>query len=272
MGELLIPSYLLDNTSEVIGTYLIIKSIFGYNECDQNLVTPEAISLFQYGTCKPTRYYLNKIKQNLDELVKIDLLTPIDIGIYIISADQLKVEPPFVKIESEIFKLLMNDFKLLLHYLIIKKSRSYQICIKGKNSVVCCLPLEYFAKQEKVVTRTIIKYNQQLEDEKLIYINRSQYKVGDECREINVYSLYEDKEYADAYRPTYEKDNKKSNDRRKAAALYNSYCKNPGKYSPKEKEEIRELIVKYNEECLTLGQSQPDYLQKIKDLDVFDLF
>ena len=64
----------------------------------------------------------------------------------------------------------------------------------------------------------------------------------------------------------------KSNERRKAAALYNSYCKNPKKYSSEDKEAIREMIIQYNEDCLRLGEFQPDYLNKIKDIDIFDLF
>lgn len=272
MRDLLIPHYLLESSPEIVVTFFIIKSIFGSNECEQNLITPEAVALFQYGTYKPNRHYLNKIKDNLKEMAKSELITQVADNFYIISREQLDVAPPFISIEEGVFKKLMNDPKLLVHYLMIKRGRSYQIEVNGKRSVVCCLSLEWFAKQEGVSTRTILRYNQQLEDAQLIYINRSKYQDGNECRELNVYSLYEDKAYADAYRPTYEKDSVKSNDRRKAAALYNSYCKNPGKYSPEEKDAIRELIIKYNEDCLRLGESQPDYLQKIKDIDIFDLF
>jgi hypothetical protein len=272
MRDLLIPHYLLESSPEVVVTFLIIKSIFGANECEQNLITPEAVALFQYGSCKPNRHYLNKIKDNLKEMVKSELITQVADNFYIINREQLDVTPPFVSIEEGVFTRLMGDPKLLVHYLIIKKSRSYQIEVNGRNSVICCLPLEWFAKHEGVSTRTILRYNQQLEEAQLIYISRSKYQVNNECRELNVYSLYEDRDYANAYRPTYEKDAMKSNERRKAAALYNAYCKNPGKYSPEEKDIIRELIVQYNEDCLRLGQSQPDYLQKIKDIDVFDLF
>lgn len=271
MRDLLIPHYLLESSPEVVVTFFFIKSIFGANDCDQNIVIPEAIALYQYGTYKPTKYALNKIKENLNELVKLEILQAVD-SFYIINREQLDVAPPFVSIEEGVFKRLMNDSKLLVHYLMIKKGRSYQIEVNGKRSVVCCLSLEWFAKHEGVSARTILRYNQQLEEAQLVYINRSKYQDGNECRELNVYSLYEDKAYADAYRPTYEKDVTKSNDRRKAAALYNAYCKNPGKYSPEEKDAIRELVIKYNEDCLRLGESQPDYLQKIKDIDIFDLF
>ena len=271
MRDLLIPHYLLESSPEVVVTFIFIKSIFGASNCDQNIVIPEAIALCQYGTYKPTKYALNKIKDNLNELVKLEILQAAE-NFYIINKEQLEVAPPFVTIEPGVFKKLMNDPKLLVHYLMIKKGRSYQIEVNGKHSVVCCLSLEWFAKHEEVSARTILRYNQQLEELQLIYINRSKYQSGNECRELNVYSLYEDKAYADAYRPTYENDEMKANERRKAAALYNSYCKNPNKYSEEDKEAIRELIIRYNDDCLRLGQLQPDYLNKIKDIDIFDLF
>jgi hypothetical protein len=266
MKEILMPHCILENDPEVVATYLAIKLN------NAGLIRPESVALTMYGECKPNRYFLNKIKESLKKLADIEMITAVGKNDYIMSQDQLSVKPPFMKIEEGVFKKLADNPKLLVHYLMIKKGRSYQIEVNGKNSVVCCFPIEYFMEQEDVSDRTIIRYNKQLEDMKLIYINRSKYKVGNECREVNVYSLYEDREYADAYRPNYAKDNSKANDRRKVAALYNSYCKAPGKYSEKEKAEIREMVARYNEECEELGKLQPDYLSRIKDLDIFDLF
>lgn len=268
MKEILIPHYLLEGDPEVVVTYLAIKLICGNSP---NLIRPESVAFKLHGDCS-NRYFLKKTKDNLQKLAEIELITSLGSGNYSMNSDQLKVEPPFVKVEEGVFERLADNPKLLVHYLLIKKGRSYQIEVGGKKSVVCCLPIEYFMEQEDVSDKTIFRYNKQLEDMKLIYINRSQYNVGKEHREINVYSLYEDRQYADAYRPVYGKDNTKANDRRKAAALYNAYCKNPSKYSEEEKSEIREMVERYNEDCLELGKYQPDYLQKVKDLDIFDLF
>ena len=262
------PHYLLDSAPEVVATYLAIKSVCGNSP---NLIRAESVAFKLFGDCN-NRYFINKTKNSLQKLAEMEFITAIGGGNYTVDQEQLKITPPFISIGEGVFERLANNPKLLVHYLLIKKGRSYQIEVKGKKSVVCCLPIEYFMDQEDVSDRTIIRYNKQLEEMKLIYINRSQYEVGKERREINVYSLYEDREYADAYRPIYKEDNTKANDRRKAAALYNAYCKNPSRYSEAEKNEIREMVEKYNEDCLVLGESQPDYLKKIKDLDIFDLF
>lgn len=268
MKEILMPHYLLDTSPEIVATYLAIKLISGNRP---SLIRPESVAFKLYGDCT-NKYYLNKTKESIKELVDLEFIESLGSDNYAINQEQLKITPPFISIEEGVFERLANSPKLLVHYLLIKKGRSYQIAVNGKNSVVCCLPIEYFMDQEDVSDRTIIRYNKQLEDMKLIYINRSQYNIGKERREINVYSLYEDKEYADAYRPNYIKDNSRANDRRRVTALYNSYCKNPQKYSEAEKENIREMVLQYNEECEELGKLQPDYLLKIKDLDIFDLF
>ena len=202
-------------------------------------VSPEIIAQ-QLGYKVPPiakmRQKINNALECLDELGHIK-----NCGDYfLIDMSTIYTTTGYELCDAEIFRRLMGKPELLKHYLIIKRGM-----INGK----CNFSLPYFAKAEDTSVQTISRRNKELEDMRLIIIYQDSYKDG---RNNNVYTLYSE-EQANKKRSSY------SDINRSVSQRYNSFVKNPGKFTPLQKKTLRKEVEQYNER-------NPD---RIKDLSVF---
>ena len=160
---------------------------------------------------------------------------------YLIDMGSIYTTSGYELCSVEVFRRLMDKPDLLKHYLIIKRG-----LIDGK----CKYSIPYFAKIEETSPQTISRRNKELEDMRLIIIYQDSYKDG---RNNNVYTLYSE-EQAEKKKTNY------SDLNRSVSARYNSFIKNPTKYTPLQKKTLRKEVVEYNER----NPARP------KDLSVFD--
>ena len=160
---------------------------------------------------------------------------------YLIDTSGIYTTTGYELLSVEIFRKLMDRPDLLKHYLTIKRG-----LIDGK----CKYSTPYFAKVEETSTRTISRRSKELEDMRLIIIYQDTYKDG---RNNNVYTLYSE-EQAEKKKSNY------SDLNRSVSARYNSFVKNPAKFTPLQKKTLRQEVIEYNER-------NPD---RAKDLSVLD--
>ena len=137
---------------------------------------------------------------------------------------------------------LRDNAPLFQHYMLIKKGM-----IDGK----CTYDINYFTRIENVSARTITRRNQDLVNMELIYIYRP--LIDEEKNEYgnNTYVLYGD------YKKT---DKSVGNLNRSISLRYNSYIKDPAKFTPLMRKELIKQVKEYN-------ARNPD---RQKDLVVFD--
>lgn len=255
MNNIIIPNNIIYIDNKSILIYIVLYILCNIDNINYYININNIIG-YLYNTLDTKRSIKDNIKESLNDLCNRCIINKYNTDTYIINSSDLKVNKDYTIISYSTFNQLKTSPELLKHYIWIKKSMDYNIVIQDKRSVVSHMSYEYFVKNEGLAESTIKKYNRQLQDLQLIYINEG------------VYSLYENRGYAD-YWATYIKHNASA---RSVAAKYKNYCQNPSKYSEAKKARLRSAVVKYNEECKLLGEFQPDYLNKLKDLDIFDLF
>ena len=147
----------------------------------------------------------------------------------------------FEKCPYETLAALRNNAPLFQHFMLIKMGM-----INGK----CTYDINYFTKMENVSARTITRRNQELVDNKLIYIYRQ--IINDEYGK-NTYVLYSE------YKKENEAKENLGNLNRSVALRYNSFVKHPEKFSPLMKKTLRKQVEEYN-------ARNPE---RTKDLSVF---
>lgn len=171
---------------------------------------------------------------------------------------------------------------------------------KGK---VGGMTIDILADDADISTRSAKRYNDMLQDMKLIYIHKADdyIREGDEIKRINnTYSRYSDKDLCVTYGTNkvemfgYEhkiihakKNVEKANTNRKLAQQYNALCNGTGDYSQEEIIEIYNYCDNMNKslqkdidakEMSTqkLSMSEQDYLErlknKVRDMSIFDQF
>ena len=270
MPKMAIPREIYTGSKIQLKLYSTLSLLFSGSNIEEIPLSEDQIYLFmdiKDRREKPSIY------QAIRDFEERGILSAVQKMYYILHTFELHPKSDFTLCDVEAIKKLLPYPKLLQHYVIISAARSYQIEIDGKRNVICKLPITYFKEHEGISKNTVIKYNRQLEEMKLISVATSKFEYDDMKRDINCYSLYEDRALLNKFVGiSNRKDIMKSNDRRKVSALYNAYKKCPAKYSEEEKESLRLLVEQYNAECDELGQLQPDYLLKKKDMDIFDLF
>lgn len=157
---------------------------------------------------------------------------------------------PFAYIKYEDFiKLIRSNKKnkhmLIRYYCAVVGAINNDAEVSGKKGVTAKMPVAYLAKIMNCSVSTILTLNKDLEEMQLIYIGRSAAMTiaddGTKYREMNVYGLYENKEYIDRANSSTDVVNK----RRKLAAMFNQMKK--GKhYSSEEEREVMEYIRNRN--------------------------
>lgn len=270
MPKIALPKAIYTSDKNVLKIYSTLSLAFGNSNMEEVPLTESQIyTLIQLEDRREKPH----INQAINELVKLGVLSAVPNLYYILHILSLHPKSDFTLCDVEAIKKLLPHPKLLKHYVLISAARSYQIEVDGKRNVVCKLPITYFNEHEGISKRTVIRYNQQLEEMQLISIATSKFEYDNMKRDMNCYSLYEDRALLNKFVGiNNKKDASTSNYRRKVSAMYNAFIKNPGVYSEEQKEELREMVIAYNAECDKLGEFQPDYLLKKKDVEMLDLF
>lgn len=218
-------------------------------------------------------------------------------SLYMINSNSLKVncakEKYIVLDYADIQRIVLSDhkcrFQVLRYYLCLLTTINTTISVRldtgnKKSNVVGYQTQLYLATIANVSPATVIRFNRILEDLKLVYICRSgDFKLinGSLSRIPNVYGRYCDKEYIqkyaneyskyeNGYRAVYEK-NATSNHKRGLAMKYSWLCRGR-KYPLAEVQEIYDYIIQANKTYQQLYETEdnPAYLDKIKDLKIFD--
>jgi hypothetical protein len=183
-----------------------------------------------------------------------------------------------------------NRLQVFRYYIFLVDSINSKISVylengELKNNVIGNQTQEYLSSVSGLSTRTIIRYNSMLEELCVIYVSRADDFTVNDKGEIsqlpNVYGRYTDKDYIKKYSKDYgqyksghrqvQAKKQEANDNRKLAQKYHWLCKGH-KYPDDEIIKIYSYIVKSNKkyEALYDKEGYEDYLNKIKDLSVFD--
>ncbi len=191
------------------------------------------------------------------------------------------------KIMESLYK---SKLQLFRYYIYLMDSINSKITVylesgEFKNNVIGHQTQEYLSSVSGLSTRTIIRYNSILEELCVIYVSRADdFSVNDkgEISQLpNVYGRYTDKDYIKKYSNDYKhykvghkqvhEKKLEANDNRKLAQEYNWLCKGY-EYPDEEIIKIYRYIIKNNKkyEALYDKEGYDEYLDKIKDLEVFD--
>lgn len=196
---------------------------------------------------------------------------------------------------QQIFKIKnINNFTLLRYYIFVIGTLNWNITVylpngEYKNGIVGNFTIDYLAEKVGISKRSAIEYNKILEKEKLLYVYRQKDFVIDEDNNIkslsNIYGRYCDMEYIEAFANN-QKEHKQSyrytknnheiaNNKRRLAQMYQQLLKRRGeKYTEQEIKEIYNYVIEENQkyERMYEKSKSEDYLDNIRDTDIFDKF
>lgn len=196
---------------------------------------------------------------------------------------------------QKIFKVKnINNFLLLRYFVLLMSTISSKITVylpngEYKTRVVGNFTIEHLSKISGIGIRTIIEYNKILEEIGLVYIYRQNDFVIDKENNIkrlnNIYGRAFDVEYVTAFANNQQKhyetfrylenNNKKANTKRRLAQMYQQILKgNDKKYSKQEIIDVYEYVISENEKYERMYNKNQceDYLDKIRDIDVFEKY
>lgn len=284
----------------VYGTLQFIStSTFLSRQC----VTINQIAYLLNSEETQTKRYLNYIQTGIDELISENIIEMIcdKQKHYILDCGKLWIDTKkerftvitFGEIQT-IFKIQnVNNFMLLRYFVFIISTISGQITVyvdtSSKKRVVGTYTIDKLSELSGISIRSVIEYNKLLENSNLIYIHRQNDFVIDEKDNIkrlpNVYGRCSDKLYIDKfsenqqkYKESYkykEKSVAKANNNRRLAQMYQQILKGNGeKYSTSEISDIHNYVIAQNKkyECLYNKHNNEEFLDKIRDTDVFEQF
>lgn len=291
-----------DITVYGLAVYCSIKSLLSNDEIKQIYVNEDILSFQLTRTLNNPRRFTDSLKIGLDELIANDIVTVIEKKgkSHILDCSNLFIteENEYFTIitYSELIKIFKSEtnynFALLRYfiYLIGTISSSIDVwidAVQHKYRVVGNLTTDYIAQLCGISERTLIRYNQILEENNLIYIYRSDDFVINESngklkRLVNIYGRPKDKIYIDTfaanqqkYKKSYkyvENKVKTANTKRRLAQMYIQIKRgNDKKYSRKEIQDVFCYVVEENTKYEKLCDIKNDdkYLDKVRDTDVF---
>ena len=305
--NILIPKKLYESTMSdySITTYCLLKNLYMYSPSFSECVTLQNL-IYHLTESVPDRRnaIYNHVQLGIEELNDNGYIHIIDIKQkhYILDCSNLHFDTSsgcFSNISFEEVKKIfqikgVNNYCLLRYFILLMGTLAGKITVmlpdgNSKSGVVSNLPISYLAKQMGVSDKTIMDYNKLLEDAKLIYVYRQNDFMLDKNNSIkslsNIYGRYEDKEYIDtfalnqrnhnkAHRYTDKKYNDANQKRRLAQMYQNIYKGKYDNYSDDEIVSIYEYVISENNKYKELYKTTKydDYLNKIRDVSVFDRF
>lgn len=149
--------------------------------------------------------------------------------------------------KEEVDKIKEVDIDLFKYYIYIIKSLNRNIVISlngiSKSKIIGMINSEYFCSELEISKSTLTRYNNKLTKHNILYIIHN--KNGNKTN--NIYSRYEDREYADEYVVQNNKkvEHSSASYNRSLSQKYN-FLKKGKKYSKEEIEQIRKFCEDYN--------------------------
>lgn len=251
-----------DLTDEELSVYLcLLPQLLTANYTDRVVIATEALAYTIYGTdC--VRRKRNTTGAALSSLYKKGIITGeiIHDGLYFIdtipSIDRDYVLIPYEAIIQLMRSAYKNKYQLIRYLCWLLDSRF-------NGSVVGNQKMSYFATMLNVSESTIMRYNENLEELKIIHIRR---ETGNDGK-ANAYGLYEDRHEVDEWadRQNYGKSNK-SNWLRSVSGRYNWLVKNPDQVTEEDIVNFKE----YNDYCRKRKGKEAGWEKRELDIDIFN--
>lgn len=305
---LLIPKSISDSneySNYSIATYCLLQELSVPNQLPIQCVTCNQLVFYLTGEVSQQRNRMTDyIKCGIRELIDNGIITKLDefSKHYVLDCNNLWIDSSqgnFTKIYfSEIQQIFsiknINQFSLLRYFITLMGTLSGKITVylengEYKNCVIGNFTIDYLAQLAGISNRSVIEYNKILEEHKLIYIYRQKDFIFEEDNSIrqltNVYGRYDDSEYIDMFAKNqkqykdsykYRKNNhEKANSKRKFAQMYQQLLRGKGeKYTEQEITDIYNYVITENKKYERMYEKNgyEDYLDKIRDIDVFDKY
>ena len=304
---LLIPEKLIfDNTfsNYSLAVYCVLRTLSQPTRLPIQCVTQEQVEFYLTGHLSNRRRISDYIKCGINELVENHIIEKNDIvqKHFILDCTNLctnESQEHFVIITFEEVKKIFNventnNFLLLKYFCSLIWTISSKITVylengEYKNRVVGNFTIDYLSELSGIGVRTIIEYNKILEEIGLIYIYRQEDFVINKENNIkrlnNIYGRASDIEYITTFAKNQQKhyesyrylenNNKKANNKRRLAQMYQQLLKGGGKdYTEKDITDIYSYVIEQNQKYERMYEKNKceDYLDKIRDTDIFDKY
>lgn len=275
-------------------------------DCIKNVCcTSDIVGYALSKSMKHSRRFVDYIISGIDELVNLGYLSIVELkGKHrVYDCSKLAVDAKsmlYTVITSEeankIFQIKGVDSFLLLRYFIcVMSTISTTIEVKvdvnySKSNCVGNMTINYIARMCGIRDSTAMEYNKLLEENGLIYIYRQPiYMINRKSKALsrlpNVYGRPCDKIFIDTFaknerdfkkgKDWYDIRNKQLDERRKLAQRYNQLCMgNDKNYNEEDIIAIFTYVVEENKryEELSEKKNNSDFLEKLRDLSVFDKY
>ncbi len=305
---LFIPESLTNNSNfsnYAIATYCVLQALSIPTYMPLQCITHHQIIYYLTGkTDQQRNKIVDYVKCGINELIDNHIVIKkkefqkhllLDCSNLRINTKQDKFTVITFKEVQKIFKVEnINNFLLLKYFILLIGTISSKIAVyledgSFKNRVIGNFTIDYLSELSGISDRSIIEYNKILEEIQLIYIFRQEDFVIDKENNIkrlsNIYGRFKDFEYIrqfannqqkhyESYRYV-ENNNKKANTKRRLAQMYQQLQKGGGKnYTEQEITDIYNYVKKENKkyERMYAKNGYEEYLDKIRDTDIFDKF
>ena len=304
---LLIPEKLIfDNTfsNYSLAVYCVLRTLSQPTRLPIQCVTQEQVEFYLTGQLSNRRRMSDYIKCGINELVENHIIEKNDIvqKHFILDCTNLctnESQEHFAIITFEEVKKIFNventnNFLLLKYFCSLIWTISSKITVylengEYKNRVVGNFTIDYLSELSGIGVRTIIEYNKILEEIGLIYVYRQEDFVLDKENNIkrlnNIYGRASDIEYIITFAKNQQKhyesyrylenNNKKANTKRRLAQMYQQLLRGGGKdYTEKDITEIYNYVIEENQKYERMYEKNKceDYLDKIRNIDIFDKY
>lgn len=265
MHTILVPQDILSlNAPEVTCTYISVAALSS-GAMDDVLITSDNIAFMCYGK-KYTAAQVKKINVAMNFLCERTSIEKYSTGKYIVNWERdFKINKGTYAVAlslehfSTIFKSESHRKCELAHHLCnMIMSFNYNLTFIDENhhevrSVVGTMPLSFFANKYSVSTSTVGAYNKALEDLDILYVIRMRYIPNENYPLTNVYSLYENKRFAEKYASSCDSEKRRkttsrSNYLRSIAQRYNRFIFHPEGRTREGAEKLLDDVLKFNQD------------------------
>ena len=273
--KIIIPQKVLEvNDPYITTSYIASYLLLPYNNLT-NLITTENIGYMLYGE-KCTHKHLLSINNAMTVLCEICGFEKLCAHKYLLNWDenfQLPKGSYFIVLNDEHFYKILNSgnrnrFMIIHHLCCLIDSCSYNLTFRSedgaeKRKVVGTMPQSYFANKYGVSGVSIAGYNDFLKKQEIMYFIKAQYNPLDDFPMSNVYSLLENKKYADRYfkecgLKKAGKTSSSSNYMRSVAQRYNRFIEHPEERTVEKAEDLLRIVNEFNEQYP--GKAKPTIL------------
>ena len=303
----MIPEKIIfDNTfsNYSLAVYCVLRTLSQPTRLSIQCVTQEQVEFYLTGQLSNRRRMSDYIKCGINELVENHIIEKNDIvqKHFILDCTNLctnESQEHFVIITFEEVKKIFNventnNFLLLKYFCSLIWTISSKITVylengEYKNRVVGNFTIDYLSELSGIGVRTIIEYNKILEEIGLIYVYRQEDFILDKENNIkrlnNIYGRASDIEYITTFAKNQQKhyesyrylenNNKKANNKRRLAQMYQQLLRGGGKdYTEKDITDIYNYVIEQNQKYERMYEQNKceDYLDKIRDTDIFDKY